>query len=56
MGDDFECYLFDLVCLWIMVFVEWFYLYDGDFDYEYCYLLSYWDNQGVVLVGVFDGD
>lgn len=49
-------YLDDLVWLCIVVFCDWLYLYEGDFDYEWCYLVVYVNFLCSVFVLVIDGD
>lgn len=53
-GPEIRPRLDALAALRILVFRDWPYLYDGDFDYERRYLESY-TRDGTVLIGAFEG-
>lgn len=54
-GEALLAALEDLARLRIEVFRAWPYLYDGDLEYERCYLQTYRDSDAAILVGAFDG-
>ncbi|GAB6041213.1 GNAT family N-acetyltransferase [Endothiovibrio diazotrophicus] len=55
-GGAIEPYIPDLARLRIEVFREWPYLYDGDMDYEACYLATYGASPESLFVLAFDGE
>lgn len=55
-GAQFAHWIEPVADLRIRVFREFPYLYDGDVDYERCYLSRYQASAGSVLVLALDGD
>ena len=55
-GAALEAALPDLARLRIEVFREWPYIYDGSYDYESTYLVSFAEHGGSVVIAAIDGD